>query len=308
MESSYDLIPAPAFTISQCVTLKLSDKNYLLWNLRFEKFLSSQKLLGFVNGSMPCPPSKILVQDGNNTVEQDIPEYGKWLVGSLSENTLKGIYGLNTSQEVRLSLAKKFNRVSASRKLDIQRKIQTNTKNQKSMAIYLAEIKSLCDQLDSIRSPISEHEKIYGVLNGLGKEYESICTVIEDSMDSNPICFEDVAFKLARFDDKLHAYASSPKITPHKLFMLTKAGITIIITEEVILVVEVQTEEVTEEEVCFLLMVVVFNNKSLVVAVQRCILVLHAKFVVNLVILLSNATSGLIKSIRILNSRVLLLQ
>lgn len=51
------------------------------------------------------------------------------------------------------------------------------------MAEYLSEIKSLCDQLDSIGSPITEQEKIYGVLNGLGKEYESIYTVIEHAMD-----------------------------------------------------------------------------------------------------------------------------
>lgn len=54
------------------------------------------------------------------------------------------------------------------------------------MATYLSEIKTLYDQLDYIGSPILEHENIYGVLNGLGKEYESICSVIEYSMDSYP--------------------------------------------------------------------------------------------------------------------------
>ncbi|CAL9230125.1 unnamed protein product [Arabidopsis halleri] len=41
-----------------------------------------------------------------------------WIFGSLSEDTLKSVYGLRSSQEVWLYLAKKFNRVSATRKLD----------------------------------------------------------------------------------------------------------------------------------------------------------------------------------------------
>lgn len=74
--------------------------------------------------------------------------------------------------------------VSATRHLDIQKIIQTTTKGLKTFSQYLSEIKSLCNQLDSTGSPISEQDKIYGVLNGPIREYESIGIVIEDSMDS----------------------------------------------------------------------------------------------------------------------------
>lgn len=93
------------------------------------------------------------------------------------------------------------------------------------MAAYLSEIKFLCDQLDSIGSPISEQEKIYGALNGLEKEYESICTVIENSMESYPaLCFEDVVFKLIGFDEKLQAYEVPTEITPHQAFYTNRGG------------------------------------------------------------------------------------
>ena len=62
---------------------------------------------------------------------------------------------------------------------------------------------------------------IYGALSGLGKEYESICTVIEHSMDSLPdMTFEDVVFKLINFDDKLQSenQASADVVTPHLAF------------------------------------------------------------------------------------------
>lgn len=71
-------------------------------------------------------------------------------------------------------------------------------------------------QLDSIGAPITEHEKIYGVLNGLGKEYEAVCTVIEHSMDTYPgPCFEDIVHKLTSFEDKLQSYESAAEVSPH---------------------------------------------------------------------------------------------
>lgn len=101
-----------------------------------------------------------------------------WLFGSLTEDALRSIYGLQSAHEVWFFLAKKYNRISATRKLDLQCKLQGMAKNQKSMTEYLNYVKGVCDQLDSIGCPVSEHEKIYGALGGLGKDYESICTVI----------------------------------------------------------------------------------------------------------------------------------
>lgn len=77
----------------------------------------------------------------------------------LSEDALKSVYGLHSSQGVWLTLAKKYSRVSATRKLDLQSRILTTVKGNKNMAVYLSEIKSFCDQLDSIGSPITDTRK-----------------------------------------------------------------------------------------------------------------------------------------------------
>lgn len=153
--------PSDAFTpallsITQVVTLKLSDSNYLSWKLQFEQFLNSQLLLGFVTGTTPCPPATLTVRNGDQVTETNNPAYPKWvhtdqlikawLIGSLSEEALKSIYGVHTSQEIWFALAKKYNRVSATRRLDIQRRIQTTVKGSKSLSQYLSEIKSLCDR------------------------------------------------------------------------------------------------------------------------------------------------------------------
>lgn len=224
-----DPLSAPTLSISQCVTLKLSSTNYLLWKTQFESFLSSQSLLGYVNGSSPRPLPTVSVRRGEDVVEEANPEFVKWvkrdqlvmawLFGSLTEDALRSVYGLQSAHEVWFSLGKKYNRVSSTRKLDLQRKLQGVKKDNKSMTEYLNEVKSVCDQLDSIGCPVSDPEKIYGALSGLGKEYESICTVIEHSMDSLPAMnFEDAVFKLVNFDDKLQVYNQAPEVSPHLAF------------------------------------------------------------------------------------------
>ena len=236
MEGSSDFVSPATLSISQCVTLKLNEKKYFSWKLQFEQFLNSQMLLGFVTGATPRPQPLVQVRNGDIVTESSNPEFMKWvqtdqlimawLFGSLSEEALKSIYGLRSSQEVWLYLAKKYNRVSSSRKLDLQRKIQTTVKGSNTLAKYLAEIKTLCDQLDSIGSPISEQEKIFGVLRGLGREYESITTVIEDSMDKSypGLTLDDVVYKLTCFDDKLQGYEVSTEVTPHQAFYTDRGG------------------------------------------------------------------------------------
>lgn len=117
--------------------------------------MSSQLLLGYVTGASPHPAPTVTVQYGDEVTEASNPEFNEWiqkdhlilawLYGTLSEDALRSVYGLHTSQDVWLALTKKYNRVSAMRKLDLQRRVQTTTKGTKSISVYLSEIKSLCD-------------------------------------------------------------------------------------------------------------------------------------------------------------------
>ncbi|XP_020876966.1 uncharacterized protein LOC110227326 [Arabidopsis lyrata subsp. lyrata] len=91
------------------------------------------------------------------------------------------------------------------------------------MTQYLSEAKTICDQLASIGCALTDPEKIYGVLHGLGQEYESISTFIENSMDTFPTqSFEDVGYRLTNFDDKLQGYNSAASVTPHLAFTADK--------------------------------------------------------------------------------------
>ncbi|XP_010480865.1 PREDICTED: uncharacterized protein LOC104759657 [Camelina sativa] len=92
------------------------------------------------------------------------------------------------------------------------------------MEEYLSELKKLFDQLDSIGFPMTDLEKIHGLLSGLGKEYESVSTVVEHSMDSVPgHYYEDVVFKVTAFNENLKTYSSASVVTPHLAFQAEKS-------------------------------------------------------------------------------------
>lgn len=147
-----------------------------------------------------------------------------WIYGTLSKK--RSSFGLWSSLFLGgVALSRPEYRVSATRKLAHQRKIQTSSKGTRTMSAYHTEIKTLCDQLDSISADIPESEKIFGMLNGLGKEYESITAVIENSMDSFPVySLDDVMSKLISFDDKFQTYNASSCITPHQAFYTNRGG------------------------------------------------------------------------------------
>ncbi|XP_019086256.1 PREDICTED: uncharacterized protein LOC109126840 [Camelina sativa] len=213
-------------SISQIVTLKLTESNYLLWKTQFESFLSPQLLLGYVTSAITRPEATRSVTGTAGVTEEPNPEFTKWIrndqlvmawiFGSLSEPALRMVYGMQSAQEVWTALAKKFNRVSTTRKFELQNRLRACIKIGRTMEQYLSELKQIFDQLDSIGFPMTDLEKIHGLLSGLGKKYESVSTVIEHSMDSVPgPCYEDVVFKVTAFDDKLKTYSSASAVTPH---------------------------------------------------------------------------------------------
>jgi hypothetical protein len=85
--------------------LKLTTSNYIFWKLQFQTLFIGYDLLGYINGSKPCPPTAIL------TNHSTIPNlaYNIWirqdelilnaLIGSLSSTIISFVARSTTSQE-----------------------------------------------------------------------------------------------------------------------------------------------------------------------------------------------------------------
>lgn len=132
--------PSKVHVVS-CVTLKLTDSNYLLWKTQFESLLSSQMLLGFINGAVTAPPTTRVVTQDVVAVEEPNPLYESWfctdqlvrswLFGTLSEEVLGSVHSLTTSRDVWVSLADNFNKSSLSREFSLRRSLQLMAKKGK---------------------------------------------------------------------------------------------------------------------------------------------------------------------------------
>ena len=120
----------PSLKITNYVTVKLTDKNYILWKRQFEAFLNGQSLLGFVTGSLPSPVQTIMAPTFNdNTTPVPNPDHSlwfqtdqvvqSWLLGSFSEEIQSIVLHCTTSQEIWCTLDSHFNRASSSRLFDL---------------------------------------------------------------------------------------------------------------------------------------------------------------------------------------------
>jgi len=233
---SMELYTVPQLNISNCVTVTLTQQNYILWKSQFESFLSGQGLLGFVTGSISAPSPTIPVPDINGvTTDRPNPEFDvwfktdkvvkSWLLGSFAEDILSVVVNYVTAHEVWSTLANHFNRATSSRLFELQRRLQTLEKKDKPMQVYLKELQTIYEQLASVGSPVPEKMKIFAALNGLGREYEPIKTSIEGSIDIPPTPkLDEIMPRLNGYDDRLQAYAANSDVSPHLAFNTVQAN------------------------------------------------------------------------------------
>lgn len=201
--------------ISNFVTIKLTEDNFLLWQAQFHRFLRSQELFGFINGEIPSPPRMLQIEVEGCETEAVNPDYtdwtktdqlvSSWISGAVSENILSLIIGLETSYEVWQTLLNRFTQKSVAREFELRGKLQACQKRDRVLSVYLREYKSICDQLNAIGKPVDEITKMFGVLEGLGSEYENFRTTIY-CLKPQPE-YDEVIAQLERFETRLQNYS-----------------------------------------------------------------------------------------------------
>lgn len=236
MAEQIDPYPFPSSVhVSSSVTIKLNDSNYLLWKTQIESLLRSQKLLGFVNGQIPPPAEIIQATVDNVVVQAPNPRFEawtctdqlikSWIFGTLTEEVLGTVHCLNTSHDVWFSLADNYNKSSVAREFELKRTLQLMTKKGKDFVTYCREFRAVCDKLSSIGRPVDESMKIFSFINGLGREYDPITTVIQSSMTRLPVpTLNDVISEVSGFDTRLQSYETSTDVTPNMAFQAQRSG------------------------------------------------------------------------------------
>lgn len=162
------------------------------------------------------------VEEGGQTIEVSNLDYNdwiktyqlvsSWISGAVSENILSLIIGLNTAYEVWQTLLNRFTQKSVAKEFELRGKLQACQKRDRTLSTYLREYKSICDQLNAIGKPVDEITKLFGILEGLGSEYESFKTTIY-CLKPQPE-YDEVISHLEIFETRLQNYSSN-KFSPN---------------------------------------------------------------------------------------------
>lgn len=212
--------------IHNLVPFKLDGNNFVIWKHQISSLLRTQSLLGFVDGSTPCPPkflanssrsaasaSSTSASDGsaaNTSSETDgpadesnaalNPAYSNWLIqdqalvtllnATLSQEALSLVIGQTSSRSIWLALERRYASLSRSNILQLKNELQTMKKRSDSIDEYLQKMKNIRDKLTVANSYVDDEDMLLYVLNGLPPEFNSLRTSI--GLRSEPISLEEL--------------------------------------------------------------------------------------------------------------------
>ncbi|VVA29481.1 PREDICTED: UBN2_3 domain-containing [Prunus dulcis] len=154
-------------TVGNTVTVKLDDTNYVTWNFQMELLLRGHGVLGFVDGSMPCPAQFTSAAE-NHTVSD---AYQVWKIhdnalmilktATLSSSAISYVIGNQSSCEMWLNLKERFASISRTSIFQMKTDLQNIKKGPKSVDQYLKKINDSRDQLSVVGVNISDEVKPY---------------------------------------------------------------------------------------------------------------------------------------------------
>ncbi|XP_019161154.1 PREDICTED: uncharacterized protein LOC109157770 [Ipomoea nil] len=178
------------------VSMKLTNRNFLFWRAQLLPFLRGQGLLGYIDGTLPCPPATITVtqqtsESGATTSGPSAvpnPEYERWLqqdasilsllISSLVDEVMPHAHGRNTTREVWESLTAALASSSRARCLNLLGQIQTLRQGSSTPAEYLGKAGVIVEALSLAGRPLSLDEQTLYVLRGLRPEFRAMASAL----------------------------------------------------------------------------------------------------------------------------------
>lgn len=178
--------------------LKLTSTNYSSWKLQFQTLFIGYDLLGYIDGSKPCPPPTT-----PNTTTPN-PEHTLWIrqdqlilnaiLGSMSPTIISFIARAKTSREAWTILANTYAKPSRGRIKQVKNQFKQITKGSMGISEYLQNIKARADELAILGAVVDNEDLSERILEGLGEDYKELVHAIEAR--DTPISFDELHEKL----------------------------------------------------------------------------------------------------------------
>jgi hypothetical protein len=200
-------------SIASSITIKLSSENYLVWRAQVGPLLRSQLLMGYVDGSNPCPASHVVVSHGDTMVQQPNPAYHHWVqqdqailsafVSSMTKSVVGMVMFVATAREAWETLSGVFASTSIVRSSSICQQMAELKKDNKSTMVYFHQMKALVDSLTNIGQPLRPEEFISYILAGLDSDYDALHGVF--TTRTTPMPIQDLFAQLVSTEQRMLA-------------------------------------------------------------------------------------------------------
>ncbi|XP_019173013.1 PREDICTED: uncharacterized protein LOC109168443 [Ipomoea nil] len=168
--------PNPLSAAHHFVPMKLTSRNYLFWRTQLLPFLRGQGLMGYIDGSFPCPPATVTVTSASGdstataTTTSANPAHAAWvqqdqailsmLISSFSDEVMHHALGRHTARDVWDSVTSALAPTTRSRCLSLLGQFQTLRQGSNSPAEYLAKAQTIVEALALAGRPLSEDEQV----------------------------------------------------------------------------------------------------------------------------------------------------
>lgn len=175
-------VPSAVSSLSTAhfISIKLTNTNFVFWRAQVIPFLQRHDLMGFVDGTNPCPSALLPTKD-NNALPQPNPLYAAWvrqdhvalsmLISSFSHRVMHHALGRNTSLAMWLSVKRALAPFSRSRVLHLIRQLHGLSQGDSSVPNFIAQAQVIVEDLTLAGRPVSLDEQNLYVFKGLRPEF-----------------------------------------------------------------------------------------------------------------------------------------
>ncbi|KAK0591398.1 hypothetical protein LWI29_001105 [Acer saccharum] len=181
--------------------------NYAAWRSQFENLLFGYGLMGYLDGTKPCPSATIAAstpaeqpaaQPSINPGHQIWLRQDRLLLHAIPVSCMGAAQSIvtrsTTSAQAWNKLEASYANRSNTRKLGLLDSLTNVTLADKSVTNYMQGIKNILDNLELIGHPVDDEATVIHTLNGLGPTYLPLASAIRAR--DTPITFEELYDKL----------------------------------------------------------------------------------------------------------------
>ncbi|KAA8525629.1 hypothetical protein F0562_007489 [Nyssa sinensis] len=181
---------------------------------KFQTLFIGYDLLGYIDGSKPCPLATLTQA---NTIRPN-PSYILWtrqdqlilnaVIGSISPTIISFIAQATTSRQAWKILANTYAKPSRGRIKQIKNQLKNSTKGSLGITEFMQTIKTRADDLALLGALMDEEEITDKILDGLGDDYKELVRTVQ-ARDTS-ITFEELHEKLLNFEASLQPIPPKP--------------------------------------------------------------------------------------------------